>query len=920
MSDDFFAGLTDPKEGGGFFDGLTEGDDFFDGLTGNEEEQEYSTGRQSVVSFFEGAIGAGTEADAFLRSVGTDMTYYEALKETQKRQSAFRDDNEALATATEWGGIAAGFVVPGGIFAKSGQAVSKARQIATATAEGAAMGAGYQLAAEDLETGERDFGLGLAIGGGLGHIAGRYAMKTADEIQKIEDELRDVSGRGTHIWGDEGVTAREGLEKVKEPSKITDSSTSAHDRKQPMASLREDLASALASEKSLGQIAADTLRKGALGTREWVEINAGKRAGRLLSITEGEMRKSNGAVDHVFRGFEKEADKLFDESPEAYEAFVNMGMQGNSSKVGPTIPKSYEQALKGMPEDSPIRMMADTANEINANDFPGWKEGNQVLEDFFPRKSKGKMVKGMTPRVNDYEKPTVVLKEYAQDVFDARILAQTFFKGDANKIIADLRPAFEGQSRVDAMINVVEKEAKKQGLGMQNYGPSGPIKMKADNERVEMAAHNLAAGLRSTLVNSKTGGNSVGAMARKLASTGLLANWSNAMLNMIEGVTLPVYNNGIIATAQAALPAVGATINSVARQAGKKDPVFKMNWIDNRQMGLDRQFMGEVHADARKGIGKMVDDISRIGYKATGVHTVNTMGQEILGNSAVKRATREAKKALKTGDYSRFARLKGARGMTQEEVKRSAKALATGNAKQQAAQEWYAQTLGLLQPGYASSMPMAFNNHANGRLFYGMLSYMNRQMNVIRTDIYHNAKDVGKYGINTKKGKQAYKDAVTNATKYTATMGMANGIWDDFRKDVFDADERDEWGDYFTGDADIRGYEIGDINEAVEFLGHTTKNQLMSNMSSGLFNVRAEDFGGEMFNPMGAPAINMGVKGINAAAAAVGGDFEKAGKFAQTFVPGVSQLDKIERATTGDRLMDRGGMLSTDTLYDMIND
>jgi hypothetical protein len=196
-----------------------------------------------------------------------------------------------------------------------------------------------------------------------------------------------------------------------------------------MASLREDLASALASEKSLGQIAADTLRKGALGTREWVEINAGKRAGRLLSITEGEMRKSNGAVDHVFRGFEKEADKLFDESPEAYEAFVNMGMQGNSSKVGPTIPKSYEQALKGMPEDSPIRMMADTANEINANDFPGWKEGNQVLEDFFPRKSKGKMVKGMTPRVNDYEKPTVVLKEYAQDVFDARILAQTFFKG-----------------------------------------------------------------------------------------------------------------------------------------------------------------------------------------------------------------------------------------------------------------------------------------------------------------------------------------------------------------------------------------------------------------------------------------------------------------------------------------------------------
>ena len=40
-----------------------------------------------------------------------------------------------------------------------------------------------------------------------------------------------------------------------------------------------------------------------------------------------------------------------------------------------------------------------------------------------------------------------------------------------------------------------------------------------------------------------------------------------------------------------------------------------------------------------------------------------------------------------------------------------------------------------------------------------MLSYMNRQYNRLRTDIYLNAKDVAKYGINTPKGKQAYQDA-----------------------------------------------------------------------------------------------------------------------------------------------------------------
>ena len=163
---------------------------------------------------------------------------------------------------------------------------------------------------------------------------------------------------------------------------------------------------------------------------------------------------------------------------------------------------------------------------------------------------------------------------------------------------------------------------------MQNFSEAGPVALKADKERVEAAAHNLAAGLRATHINAKQGGAKIGSMVRKLSSTGLLANWSNAMLNMIEGVTLPIYNNGVIATAQAAVPAVGATINSIARQAGKKEPVFKMDWIDNQQMGLDRQFMGEVHADAKDGIAKTVDNLSRLGYKATGVHTVNTMGQE----------------------------------------------------------------------------------------------------------------------------------------------------------------------------------------------------------------------------------------------------------------------------------------------------
>ena len=383
-----------------------------------------------------------------------------------------------------------------------------------------------------------------------------------------------------------------------------------------------------------------------------------------------------------------------------------MGMQGNTSKTveGPMIPKSYEQALKGMPEDSPLRKMADTAHAIHANDFPAFMEGKQAIADYFPRTSKGKMDPNVKQAlVNDYEKPTVALKEYAEDVMDARQLAFTFFRERADEVIADLKPAYKGQSRTEAIIDAIEKDARKQGMGMQNYSAAGPMSLKADKERVEAAAHNLAAGLRSTHINSKQGGAKLGSMVRKLSSTGLLANWSNAMLNVIEGVTLPIYNNGVIATAQAAIPAIGATINSVARQAGKKQPVFKMDWIDNAQMGLDRQFMGEVHADAKDGIAKTVDNLSKLGYKATGVHTVNTMGQEILGNSSVRKAMKEAKKAVKSGNYAKFGNLKGARGMTQQEIEKSAKALAHGDINSHVAREWYGTTLGLLQPGYASS-------------------------------------------------------------------------------------------------------------------------------------------------------------------------------------------------------------------------
>ncbi|BCV04448.1 MAG: hypothetical protein CM15mV86_340 [uncultured marine virus] len=62
---------------------------------------------------------------------------------------------------------------------------------------------------------------------------------------------------------------------------------------------------------------------------------------------------------------------------------------------------------------------------------------------------------------------------------------------------------------------------------------------KAGN--AEAIRSNLQDALRSTLITSKIGGDAVGAVSRRAVSTALLANPMNAVLNIVEGVTAPVF-------------------------------------------------------------------------------------------------------------------------------------------------------------------------------------------------------------------------------------------------------------------------------------------------------------------------------------------------------------------------------------------
>lgn len=853
-----------------------------DAIWGEAPASEETGFREGLATFLEGATGLGTEVDAVYRAMSEGLSYSEALKKTQGQVKQFQEDNEALSGALEWGGIAAGFLIPGGILAKSGQAISKTKQIGLAAAEGAAMGALYGAAAEDLETGERNTVTGMVAGGALGGLAGKFLIKNKEQLDAIEAEVRTRTGYGTHIWGEEGV-ASGAVSKARESSRPRSVETSANERTRGVA--KGDGESAIIEPESKNW-AKEKYEAFILGNREWMEENAGVRAARLASMAEQQMRYMDAAVAETVGEFYEDAVKLVEASPKLYEDLINIGYNTSANITGPVIPRTLENALRGAGPDSSVAKMVDVFQEVNALDLPGWTTGKKKLVDYFPRRGKGEFDPTKQALAEDYVNPMAEAKEYIDDVMQARTLASTFFKDKTDDILADLKPAYDGQSRLDAVIDMIEKTAIEQGGG---------------GRKAQIASHNLAVGLRSTLVNARAGGDNLLANARKVASAGLLANLSNTVLNIGEGVTLPIYMNGVAAWSKTVVPAIGATINTVARQAGVKDPVFNLNWVDNAQMGLDRQFMGEVHADATSSSLKLVEKATKLAYSAMGTATVNTMGQEILGNSAIKKGQALAKKAIETGDYSKLAAHPAAKGMTQDEVRKAAQGLAGGKASNPWVQEWYAQALGLMQPVYSASMPKGFNDLPNARLFYGMLSYMNRQHNIIRNDVYMNARDVVKHGINSDKGKQAYKAAVTNGLMYTSLLGVANGIWDDARKSVFNADERD----YLMGDGYVRGYDIRDINDAVMLMQESATNQLASNASSGLLNVRAKEFGGDTFNPLNVPGAELIIKGFNAGVdSAMYRDPYPLLQWGQTYVPGISQYDKWKRLQTGERFAD----------------
>jgi hypothetical protein len=738
---------------------------------------------------------------------------------------------------------------------------------------GAAEGAVYGFLSGEGEGRLTEAGIGAVAGGALGGLAGGFLTKNVDEIKEATRKLdaQTYKGKGSFIGGQDGFV---NVGKTKEPSRtgIT-RDTSGAPRK-----VTSVVSDAARLEKKGGE--SSTVGNIFLSTRDWLVKNVGERAAKLAEDAEIMIRHDQREIDEIFDTTFLNAAKLFDEKPAFKLLALNMNKTiKEDSRVSW---KDFNNAARTPEEKAMVKNLEDQIKTLQGIDFV--KQGDV---DYFPTIALRETPQTANPE--DYDNPIKALKQYAEDVSAARALAARF---DID--VRDLRPPenvkadiTRKESRVNVVIEAIEEEAKKQGASKE-------------------VAANLANGLRSQLIASKQGGNTAGAVARRVTSASLLANPMNAILNLAEGVTAPIYQNGVVAWAKTLPKAVLSTLNE---NLGVKNK----GWLSNRELGLDKDFMGEVSNAGKKAMNDAADSVNffKLGptavetidvagktlYKLSGVQTVNRMGQEILSNSAVQRgfdlANDGSEKAL-----AKLRKHDGMRGLTEAEFKATVSALKDKNLKNPWVINFAGSAMNKWQPVSASTMPKAFHDNPNGRMAYSMLSYMNKQMNSVRNDVGINLLKIQSKGLNTKEGAEAAKEAMLNSAKYAGIFGVAAGVWDDFRK-TLDLSNDKTLEDLMTP----------------EGISSSMWNQLWSNMSSGVINIRAEEYGGKPFEPIPAPisaGFRLGSGLFTAGERAVTGEPEPLTPLlrgAQTYLPGVANVDRVLRMTTGERLFEKLGLL-----------
>jgi len=839
-----------------------------DYLKEEETEEDYSGFRAGAIDVLESGLGIGDELDATVRLlVGESDNWANAITQSRRQLETFEEENPYMSGALTAAGIAGSLFIPGAALAKLSQGASTARRVTQAAGLGAAEGATYGFLAGEGEERLSSAALGAGVGGVLGGAAGRFLTKGAGEV--ADDFSRPVSealDTPVDIGGAQGFVNR-----GRASSGTGDLDPSTHKRKATEVVDDDDfIPDSIHENPERGSRIVGSLF---MGTREWVEKNVGIRAARLVEDSETMARTEYSKVDELFDGeqFSKFAEML--ENNNSLKSFF-LRINQSIKKDNRTTFSEARRFARTPEEKQLVDMLEVESGVLRIYDFVPFGKPD---EDYFPTIN----IAGTSGqvRISDYDNPMQALRNMAKDVSVANAVAKRFnldmskYEDEARKLIVE---SSKPMSRLEFVIKKVRDEAREQAARQGNVSDPSAV------------ADNLRDALRSVLISSKTGGDAVGAVARRGISAALLANPMNAVLNIIEGFTSPVYQNGIVPFLQTLPKAVLATFNKeFGAIEGRK-------WVGNKQLGLSN-YMGEVQNAAKKTLddsldtaryakfpekfAQTVDKVSEAAYNLSGVRTVNRMGQEILTNTSIRRGITLAKK----GDEKSLDKLRkhpGMRGLSDSEFNKTIEALKKEDLTSGWVTNFAGASLNKWQPVSASAMPRAYNDNPNFRVMYSMLSYMNRQANNLRTEVGLNIMKVGEKGINSKEGVEAAKAAMMNSAKYTALFGVIAGIWDDARKTMD-----------FTNDKYLE-----DVLTP-EGVASATMNQLASNMTSGIVNIRAQEYGGDPISITPAPLSAAAKASTGVGKLLTEGDVDPLLRAAQTYTPGVATIDRIVRMT-----------------------
>ena len=502
-----------------------------------QEETEYSGFRAGAIDVLESGLGIGDELDATVRLlVGESDNWTDAITQSRKQLRSFEEDNPYMSGALSAVGVVGSLFIPGAALAKVSQGASRAQRVTQAAGLGAAEGAAYGFLAGEGEERLSSAALGAGVGGALGGVAGRFLTKEADEVSDafVREVSEDIN-KPIDIGGADGFVNRgrasSGTGDL-DPSTHTRKSTSVLDDDVAPNSIHED-------PKKGSRIRGSLL----LGTREWLEKNVGIRAARLVEDTETMARVEYSKVDEIFNNDNfANFSKLLEDDKTLKSFFLRMNKNidpDNRTTFG--LARRYAKTPE---QKQAVDLLELESRVLREYDFVPYSK----TDDYFPTINVAR-TSGAT-KVSDYDNPVEALRNMAKDISVANVVARRFnldmskYQDEARKLIIDTN---KPMSRLEFVIKKVRDEAFDQAKKQGNVSDPSAV------------ADNLKDGLRSVLIASKTGGDAVGAVARRSISAALLANPINAVLNFIEGFTAPVYQNGVNAWAQTVPKAILAT-------------------------------------------------------------------------------------------------------------------------------------------------------------------------------------------------------------------------------------------------------------------------------------------------------------------------------------------------------------------------